>query len=105
MLAAAKLSESGELYAQLGQMYLNMEQWEQAITSSQQALEKGGLRNEGMAHLVMGMAKFNLGEFNQALNDLAKAQTFEGSRSIATQWKKFVEGEMKQYDTFASVGI
>jgi tetratricopeptide (TPR) repeat protein len=104
MLAAAKLSETGELYAQLGQMYLNMDKWEQAIAASQQAIEKGGLRNEGMSHLVIGMAQFNVGEYNQALTQLAKAQEFDGSRGIAKQWSKFVEGERKQYATFASVG-
>jgi hypothetical protein len=104
MLAAAKLSETGELYAQLGQMYLNMDKWEQAIAASQQAIEKGGLRNEGMSHLVIGMAQFNVGEYNQALTQLAKAQEFDGSRGMAQQWSKFVEGERKQYATFASVG-
>jgi tetratricopeptide (TPR) repeat protein len=104
MLAAAKLSAAGELYAQLGQMYLNMDKWDQAITASQQAIEKGGLRNEGMSHLVIGMAKFNVGEYNQALTQLAKAQEYAGSRGMAQQWSKFVEGERKQYATFASVG-
>jgi tetratricopeptide (TPR) repeat protein len=104
MLAAAKLSETGELYAQLGQMYLNMDKWQQAIASSQQAIEKGGLRNEGMSHLVIGMAQFNVGEYNEALNQLAKAQEYDGSRGMAKQWSKFVEGERKQFATFASVG-
>jgi tetratricopeptide (TPR) repeat protein len=104
MLAAAKLSETGELYAQLGQMYLNMDKWQQAIASSQQAIEKGGLRNEGMSHLVIGMAQFNVGEYNEALNQLAKAQEYDGSRGMAKQWSKFVEGERKQFAMFASVG-
>ncbi len=105
MLAAAKLSDTGELYAQLGQMYLSMDNWEQAIAVSQQAIEKGGLRNEGMSHLVIGMAQFNVGEYNEALNQLAKAQEYDGSRGMAKQWSKFVEGERKQYASFASVGI
>jgi hypothetical protein len=104
MLAAAKLSETGELYAQLGQMYLNMDKWEQAIVASQQAIEKGGLRNEGMSHLVIGMAQFNVGEYNEALNQLAKAQQYDGSRGMAMQWSKFVEGERKQVATYASMG-
>jgi len=104
MLAAAKLSKTGELYAQLGQMYLSMDKWELAIAASQQAIEKGGLRNEGMSHLVIGMAKFNVGEYNEALNQLAKAQQYDGSRGMAQQWSKFVEGERKQYATYASVG-
>jgi tetratricopeptide (TPR) repeat protein len=104
MLAAAKLSETGELYAQLGQMYLNMDQWTQAIATSQQAIEKGGLRNEGMPHLVIGLAQFNVGEYNEALTQLAKAQEFDSSRGMAQQWSKFVEGERKQVATYASVG-
>ncbi|MGK0305833.1 MAG: tetratricopeptide (TPR) repeat protein [Gammaproteobacteria bacterium] len=104
MLAAAKLSETGELYAQLGQMYLNMDQWTQAIAASQQAIEKGGLRNEGMSHLVIGLAQFNVGEYNEALTQLAKAQEFDSSRGMAQQWSKFVEGERKQIATYASVG-
>jgi tetratricopeptide (TPR) repeat protein len=104
MLAAAKLSETGELYAQLGQMYLNMDKWQQAIAASQQAIEKGGLRNGGMSHLVIGMAQFNVGEYNEALNQLAKAQEFDGSRGMAKQWSKFVEGERNQIATYASVG-
>ena len=104
MLAAAKLSTTGELYAQLGQMYLNMDKWQLAIAASQQALEKGGLRNEGMSHLVIGMAQFNVGHYNEALTQLAKAQEYDGSRGMAQQWSKFVEGERKQYASFASVG-
>jgi tetratricopeptide (TPR) repeat protein len=104
MLAAAKLSETGELYAQLGQMYLNMDQWTQAIAASQQAIEKGGLRNEGMSHLVIGLAQFNVGEYNEALTQLAKAQEFDSSRGMAQQWSKFVEGERRQIATYASVG-
>ena len=104
MLAAANMSETGELYAQLGQMYLNMEQWTDAIAMSQKALEKGGLRNEGMPHLVIGMAQFNMGEYNQALTQLAKAQEFDGSRGMAKQWSKFVEGERKQVESYASIG-
>ncbi len=104
MLSAAKLSETGELYAQLGQMYLNMDNWEQAIAASQQAIEKGGLRNGGTPHLVIGMSQFNVGEYNEALNQLAKAQEYDGSRGMAKQWSKFVEGERKQIATYASVG-
>ena len=78
--------------------------WATFFVNAQQAIEKGGLRNEGMSHLVIGMAQFNVGEYNQALTQLAKAQEFDGSRGMAQQWSTFVEGERKQYATFASVG-
>jgi tetratricopeptide (TPR) repeat protein len=103
MIAAAKLSENGELYAQLGQMYLNMDQWEKAIEAAHQGIEKGGLRNEGMSHLVIGMAKFNLGDYNESLDQLALAQDYDGSRTMAKQWSKFVEGERRQNTIYASM--
>ncbi|MGY0625891.1 MAG: tetratricopeptide repeat protein [Paraglaciecola chathamensis] len=93
MKAAADLSDDGELDAQLGQIYLNMEKWQQAITASEAALEKGGLRNEGTVHLVKGMAFFNVGQYNDALNELAEAEKFKSSKGMAQQWSKFVETE------------
>jgi hypothetical protein len=57
-----------------------------------------------MSHLVIGMAQFNVGEYNEALNQLAKAQQYDGSRGMAMQWSKFVEGERKQIATYASMG-
>ena len=93
MMAAAKLAKDGELDAQLAQTYLNMEKWQQAIDSSITALEKGGLRNEGTVHLVLGMAHFNLGDYNVALNELAEAEKFNSSKGMAKQWLKFVQTE------------
>lgn len=104
MLAAAKLSDSGELYAQLGEMYLNMDKWQEAIEASERAIEKGSLRNEGQAYLVIGMAKFNAGDYNDALNQLAKAQSYDKTRKMASQWSKFVEGEKQQSQAYASIG-
>jgi tetratricopeptide (TPR) repeat protein len=93
MLAAAKLSKDGELDAQLAQIYLNLEQWEKAITASETALQKGGLRNEGTVHLVLGMAYFNVGDYNIALNQLSEAEKHNSSRGMAKQWLKFVQTE------------
>jgi tetratricopeptide (TPR) repeat protein len=97
MLAAAALSEDGELDAQLGQIYLNMERWEDALVASAKALEKGGLRNEGTAHLVMGMAYFNEGNYQQSIEQLNEAQKHNSSRGMAKQWAKYVEAERSSY--------
>ena len=93
MLAAANLSKDGELDAQLAQIYLNLEQWDKAIEASHRALQKGGLRNEGTVHLVLGMAHFNIGDYNLALNELAEAEKDTSSRGMAKQWLKFVQSE------------
>ena len=99
MQAAADLSDSGDLDAQLGQIYLNLEQWDDAIASIQVALEKGDLSNQGTAHLVLGMAYYNKRRFVEALNELAEAEKHSSSRGMAQQWKRYVEGEKRSYDT------
>jgi tetratricopeptide (TPR) repeat protein len=93
MMAAAQLSENGELDAQLGQVYLNMENFDKAIEASQRALVKGKLRNEGTTYLVLGMAHFNKGQFAESLNNLAKAEQYNTSKLVAKQWAKYVSGE------------
>ncbi|MFT4940388.1 MAG: tetratricopeptide (TPR) repeat protein [Paraglaciecola sp.] len=97
MLAAAELSDDGELDAQLGQIYLTMERWKDAIVASAKALQKGGLRNEGTAYLVMGMAYFNEGNYQQSIEQLNKAQKYDNSRGMAQQWAKYVETERSNY--------
>jgi tetratricopeptide (TPR) repeat protein len=93
MQAAANLSEDGELDAQLAQIFLNMENWDSAIEASEHALEKGQLRNPGIAHLIKGMALYNKKEYARALNELAEAEKHKSSRGMAQQWKQFVESE------------
>ncbi len=97
LTSAAELSSDGELDAQLGQLYLNMEQWDKAIDAASRSLEKGELRNPGMSHLVMGMAYFNQKRFNDALNQLAKAEEYDNSRRMAQQWGRYVESERVSY--------
>ncbi len=93
LLAASKLSEDGELDAQLAQLYLNRSEFDKAIELAEKALQKGKLRNPGVTHLVMGMAYFNLQNFNDALSQLAKAEQFDGAKRMAQQWTRFVEAE------------
>lgn len=98
MQAAAELSTDGELNAQLSQIFLNMEQWDKAIAEAEKSIEKGGLRNPGTSHLVIGMALFNKKEFNEALNQLALAEKFKQTRKMAQQWQSFVSGEKKSFE-------
>lgn len=102
---AAALSDNGELDAQLGQMLLNMDKYDQAIVSANKALDKGGLRNQGLTHLVLGMAYYNKRRFNDALNELAEAEKHQNSRAMAKQWSKHVRNERtSQQQLSASVG-
>ncbi|WP_425451676.1 tetratricopeptide repeat protein [Alteromonas aestuariivivens] len=93
MMAASELSDDGELDAQLAQILLNAERWDDAISSADRALEKGELRNPGLVYLVKGMALYNKKQYALALNQLAEAEKHQSSRGMAQQWKQFVESE------------
>lgn len=93
MISAAALSTDGELDAQLAQTYLNMDKFDEAISASLTALEKGDLRNQGVTHLVLGMALFNKEKYVEALDQLAEAEKHNSSKRMAQQWRKFVTSE------------
>lgn len=102
MSEAAKLSEDGELNAQLAQIYLNRDEFTNAIDAAKTSLEKGGLRNPGTSHLVLGMAYFNQEQYVQALDELSKAQEFDASKGMAQQWTRFVSSEKASAERLAA---
>lgn len=98
MRAAADLSPDGELYAQLSQLFLNIDRFDDAIATAELALEKGDLRNQGTVHLVLGMSYYNQRQFVKALDQLAEAEEFKNTRAMARQWQQFVSGEKRTYE-------
>jgi tetratricopeptide (TPR) repeat protein len=97
MQAAAALSNDGEIYAQLSQLLLNIDEFDLAIESAELAIKKGSLRNQGTIHLVLGMAYYNKREFAKSLDQLAQAESFKSSQKMAEQWQKFVSGEQRSF--------
>jgi len=96
LLAAAALSDDGELNAQRATLLLNAERNKDAIAAAQAALEKGGLKRPGTMHLVIGMAELNLENFNAALQAFAVAKKFDDARKSASQWERYAQAEQEQ---------
>jgi tetratricopeptide (TPR) repeat protein len=101
MMQAAELAEDGELDAQLAQILLNEERFDDAISAADRAVAKGDLRNPGLVYLIKGMALYNKKQYALALNQLAEAEKHQKSRAMAQQWKQFVLGEKQQADRLA----
>lgn len=91
--SAAKLSDTGDIYASLAQSYLNVEDWNKAISSVNKAFKKGKLKRPDTAHVVKGMALFNLKKYNESMDAFEKAKKDKRSRKIAQQWLRYVKGE------------
>jgi tetratricopeptide (TPR) repeat protein len=90
---AASMADTGELYMRLAGLHMEAYRWAEAEAAAAKALERGGLRKEGSAWLVRGMAKVRLNQFTQARRFFYRAEKFNESRAYASQWLAYVEGE------------
>jgi tetratricopeptide (TPR) repeat protein len=53
---AAAMAETGELYMRLAGLHMDAYQWPEAESAAERALAAGGLKQEGRAWLIRGMA-------------------------------------------------
>ncbi len=93
MEKAAAKSDEGELYVRLGNVYLDGDQFTKAADSVSKGLKKGGVKRPDQARLVLGMAYFNLGEYNRARKAFRDAGKDKRSAKYAKQWIAYVTSE------------
>ncbi|MFA5941551.1 MAG: tetratricopeptide repeat protein [Sinimarinibacterium sp.] len=82
---AAGISDSGEIYYRLGQIYVEDERWKDALEALSKAQSKG-VKKMGDAAYLEGIAAFQLGNRKRAVDALHKAQGYDDSRNGASQW-------------------
>ena len=100
MEKAAAKSEEGELYVRLGNVYLDGEQFRKSADSISKGLNKGGVKRPDQARLALGMAYFNLGDYDEARKafraagkDGARRKEWQRSQEMAQQWIAYVTSE------------
>ncbi|MEJ2443395.1 MAG: tetratricopeptide repeat protein [Exilibacterium sp.] len=96
MEKAAKKSENGDLYARLAGVYLDSDQNEKALDAGGKALKRGSIKRPDQLYIVTGMARANIGKFNDAIKDFKQAAKDKRSRRFAKQWIQFCESEIKR---------
>jgi tetratricopeptide (TPR) repeat protein len=94
MEQAAAKSDKGELYARLGNVYLDGEQYKKAISSINKGLSRGGVKRPDTARLVLGMAYFNDKQYSKARTAFQAARKDKRSEKYAVQWIKYMESEL-----------
>ncbi|PIE37440.1 MAG: hypothetical protein CSA53_06240 [Gammaproteobacteria bacterium] len=94
MEEAAKTSDSGELYARLGSIYLEHDKNKKAISSINKALSRGGVKRPDTARLILGMAYFNTHQYGKARKAFVAAGKDKRSERYAKQWIKYMDGEI-----------
>ena len=98
---AAEKSEKGELYARLGSVYLDVDKNKEAVAAISKGFKRGGVKRSDQARLALGMAYFNLGEFNSARKAFREAAKDERAKTFAQQWLKYINSEEKRINEIA----
>lgn len=101
MEKAAAKAETGELYARLGNIYLDGDQNEKAITAITRGLNRGGVKRPDTARLVLGMAYFNTKQYDKAREAFKAAARDERSAKYAAQWMKYMDSELERQRSLA----
>jgi tetratricopeptide (TPR) repeat protein len=99
--AAASKSEQGELYARLGNVYLDVDKNKEAVEALKRGLDRGGVKRPDQARLALGMAYFNLGDFNAARRAFREARKDKRARTYADQWLKYITSEENRLEELA----
>jgi tetratricopeptide (TPR) repeat protein len=94
MEQAAAKSNKGELYARLGNVYLDGDQYKKAISAINKGLSRGGVKRPDTARLVLGMAYFNDKQYAKARDAFNAARKDERSEKYASQWIKYLNSEL-----------
>jgi tetratricopeptide (TPR) repeat protein len=94
MEQAAASSDKGELYARLGNIYLDNDEFTKAITAINKGLSRGGIKRPDTARLVLGMAYFNLNQYENAREAFIAAGKDERSAAYAKQWIGYMDSEL-----------
>lgn len=82
----AENTGKGDYYYKLGAMYGDDERWEDSIKLLQQALNRGGLKRPGEAHMRIAVAHYNLQQLGPARDALQKAAAYDETRRQASEW-------------------
>ena len=101
MAEAARKSDKGELWARLGNIYLDNDEFEKAADAVRAALKKGGVKRPDTAQLVLGMAEFNLKNYDSARKAFREAKKNERSQKYAEQWIEFMDRELAREKALA----
>ncbi|MFT7286700.1 MAG: TolA-binding protein [Halieaceae bacterium] len=104
METAASKSDSGDLYARLGNIYLDADKNKEAIEAINKGLKRGGVRRADTASLVLGMAYFNTKQYDSARKAFRTAGRDERSKKYADQWIKYMTSELDRQRALAAGG-
>ena len=82
---AAEAGKDGDMWMQIGQIYVGQEEWDKAISSLDKAVAQGASRS-GEANLLLGVSYWNKGQNGPAREAFRKAQRYNKTKQQANTW-------------------
>jgi tetratricopeptide (TPR) repeat protein len=99
---AATMSATGDTYLRLARLRMDAYQFEEAADAARAAIRKGGMREEGGAWLLWGMALARMNQWDRAAEALARAADFDDTQRYAGQWLAYVNDEQQRASVLAA---
>lgn len=91
LTTASTLHDKGSLHQQLGRIYIEQEKWSEAIKAFNQAIAKGGIKQQGETYILLGMSHYELDQPQLAKSTFLKAQKHPKTRETALQWLDYLD--------------
>ncbi|WP_209327983.1 tetratricopeptide repeat protein [Pseudoalteromonas sp. PA2MD11] len=96
---AADLVSHGQYEQRIAEVSINLEKYEEAADAARKALDKGGLEFESNVYVALGMAQYNLQNFDASILAFEQAEKHKKSQRLAEQWIKYVKREKVHAET------
>lgn len=90
---AAEMSGDGNIFIRIGEVNMQLEDWNAAATALQSAVAKGGLKDTGNAQLLIGISLFNQKKIGEAKNWLQKASSSKVHGQTARGYLQLIESQ------------
>lgn len=87
---AAELSDDGDLYVRMGEVQVQLNEWDDAAESISRGLSKGGLQDASYAQLMLGIAFYNEKKLSQAADSFQKARSSTKHRKTADGYLQLI---------------
>ena len=81
----AELASDGKLYQRIGEVRIQREEWEEAVSALKRALDKG-VQNPGQVKLLLGIAYFSAEKKGDARSWFQRATEHQQQRDAAEKW-------------------
>jgi len=94
---AAELSDDGNLYVRLGQVYISLDMYDEAADAIGKGLAKGGISRPDQTSFMQGQAYMSVMKFDEARKSFREAAKDKRSEKTANSWISYLDNEEKRY--------